>query len=204
MAAEPTVFVVDDDPSMVQTFCALVESAGLTPEAFGTAEDFLGAYQPTRPGCLVLDFRLPGLTGLDLLEEMAGRGMALPVIMVSGDGDTSLAARAMKNGAFDFLRKPVNGRLLLDRIWAALFSDAEQRRTQTRCAEPQGKVALLTRREREVLNLIVAGKTNEQIAAQLAISRKTVTAHRAQVMRKTGADSVADLIRVAELATPSM
>lgn len=204
MAAEPTVFVVDDDPSMVRTFCALAESAGLTHEAFPTAEDFLGAYRSTRPGCLILDFRLPGLSGLDLLQELAGRGIMLPVIMVSGDSDTSLIARAMRNGAFDFLAKPVNRQVLLDRIWAALFLDAERRKTQSLCEEPRAKAALLTPRERQVLNLIAAGNTDGQIAAQLAISKKTVAAHRAQVMKKTDAHSDADLIQIAQATRPYM
>lgn len=197
MQADPTVFVVDDDAAVRESLCWLVESAGLNAESYATAQAFLDAYDPRQPGCLVLDVRMPGLSGLDLQEQLAAQGIMLPVIIITGHGEVPMAVRAMKGGAIDFIEKPFSDQLLLDRAREAIAQDAQNRVEQARRAEVAARLALLTPREREVMEMVVSGKANKQVGANLGISQKTVEAHRAQVMRKTRADSLAELVQLA-------
>ncbi len=197
MQADPTVFVVDDDAAVRESLCWLVESAGLNAESYATAQAFLDAYDPRQPGCLVLDVRMPGLSGLDLQEQLAAQGIMLPVIIITGHGEVPMAVRAMKGGAIDFIEKPFSDQLLLDRAREAIAQDAQNRVEQARRAEVAARLALLTPREREVMEMVVSGKANKQVGASLGISQKTVEAHRAQVMRKTRADSLAELVQLA-------
>jgi FixJ family two-component response regulator len=197
MQADPTVFVVDDDAAVRESLCWLVESAGLNAESYATAQEFLEAYDPRQPGCLVLDVRMPGLSGLDLQEQLAAQGIMLPVIIITGHGEVPMAVRAMKGGAIDFIEKPFSDQLLLDRAREAIAQDAHNRVEQARRAEVAARLALLTPREREVMEMVVSGKANKQVGASLGISQKTVEAHRAQVMRKTRADSLAELVQLA-------
>jgi RNA polymerase sigma factor (sigma-70 family) len=200
METDPTVFVVDDDAAVRESLQWLIKTAGLNVECYGTAQEFLDVYDKSRPGCLVLDVRMPGLSGLDLQEQLGALGMTLPVIIITGHGEVPLAVRAMKGGAIDFLEKPFSDQLLLDRIREAIAKDEQDRQEQARRAQAAERLALLTPREREVMAMVVDGKANKQIAASLQISQKTVEAHRAQVMRKMEAGSVAELVRLAQAA----
>ena len=199
-AAEPTVFVVDDDAAVRQSFEWLVGSVGLHTETFASAQAFLDAYDPARPGCLVLDVRMPGMSGLELQERLEAEGVTLPVIVVSGYGDVPTAVRVMKQGAVDFIEKPFSDQAMLDRIQASIERDLAARRAEAERASARGNRDSLTRREAEVMDLVIAGKSNKEIARDLAISPKTVEVHRANVMKKMQADSLADLVRLAERA----
>lgn len=193
--ADKTIFVVDDDKAVRDSLSWLISSVGLPVETFASAQDFLDVYDPTRPGCLLVDVRMPGMSGLELQKRLAENPHCLPVIVVTGHGDVQMAVRAMKDGAFDFIEKPYNDQILLDLVQKAV-RECERRRTQvTSHQEIQGLVATLTPRERQVMDMIVAGNTNKQIAYALDISDKTVEAHRAKVMEKLQASSLADLIR---------
>lgn len=193
MSREPTVFVVDDDQTMRGSLRWLLESLKLNVEMYSSARDFLSAYDPAKPGCLLLDVRMPEISGLQLQDILAQRQIRLPVIMISGHGDVPVAVRAMKAGALDFIEKPFNDETLLERVQAALATDARQRREAAERRTVQARLALLTPREREVLDKVVGGSPNKTIAAALGISTKTVEAHRAKVMEKMAAHSVADL-----------
>lgn len=193
----PTVFIVDDDEAVRTSLSRLVESVGLAAEAFPDAASFLAGYDPQRPGCLLLDIRMPGMTGLELQERLAAGALPLPVIIISAHGDVEAAVRAMKAGAVDFLRKPYDAAVLLERVRAALAQDVAQRRAAAERAAAQAQVALLTPREREVMLHLVAGKTSKQIAYALGLSRKTVDIHRSHIMLKLRVDSVVDLVRIA-------
>jgi two-component system, LuxR family, response regulator FixJ len=193
---ETTVYIVDDDQAMRKSLHWLIESVGLNVETFPSARRFLESYRPGRPGCLVLDMRMPGISGLDLQEKLAEQQINLPVIIITGHGDVPMAVRAMKAGAIDFIEKPFNDQVLLDRIQSALEQDAELRSSQALRAEVAARLALLTPREREVMDMVVEGKPNKVIAAQLGVSAKTVEAHRAKVMEKMQARALADLIRM--------
>jgi two-component system, LuxR family, response regulator FixJ len=193
---EPTVFIVDDDQAMRKSLHWLIESVGLSVETYPSAHRFLESYRPGRPGCLVLDMRMPGISGLELQEKLAQQQINLPVIIITGHGDVPMAVRAMKAGAVDFIEKPFNDQLLLDRIQHALEQDAEHRSTQAQREEVAARLTMLTPREREVMEMVVAGKPNKVVAAQLGVSAKTVEAHRARVMEKMQAKSLADLIRM--------
>lgn len=197
-APEPTVFVVDDDAAVRQSFEWLVGSVGLHTETYASAQDFLDAYDPARPGCLVLDVRMPGMSGLELQERLAGEGVSLPVIVVSGYGDVPTAVRVMKQGAVDFIEKPFSDQAMLDRIQASIERDLEARQAEAERASARTNRDRLTRRESEVMELVIVGKSNKEIARDLAISPKTVEVHRANVMKKMQADSLADLVRLAE------
>lgn len=194
---EPTVFVVDDDQAMRKSLQWLIESVALSVETFATAQQFLDAYDPSRPGCLVLDVRMPGMSGLDLQERLAAGGVTLPVIIITGHADVSSAIRALKAGAVDFIEKPCNGQVLLDRIQAALAKDAQLRQDQSAHSDLERRLSLLTPREREVMDLVVEGLPNKAIAVSLNVSPKTIETHRAKVMAKMGAASLADLVRAA-------
>ena len=196
MVSEPTVFIVDDDPAVQKSLRWLIESVGLRAETYGTAQEFLEAYDPDRPGCLVLDVRLPGMSGLDLLEQLAAQNVTTPAIMISGYGDVPMAIRAMKHGAIDFIEKPFKDQRLLDSIHRAIEWDARNRWAQAERLAIAVRAARLTPREREVMDLLVTGKANKQMAAHLGCSGKTVEVHRARVMEKMQADSVADVVRM--------
>jgi two-component system response regulator FixJ len=191
------VYVVDDDDAMRSSLGWLIESVGLPVHVSASAEEFLAAYDPMRPACLVLDVRMPRMSGLDLQREMEARGISLPVIMITAFGEVSLAVRAMKGGAFDFFEKPFSDQALLDRIRAAIADDATRRRAALEHAAAAARMARLTRRQRQVFEHVLAGHSNRAIATELGLSEKTVEAHRAQVMKKLGANSVVELVRTA-------
>jgi len=194
------VYVVDDDPAMRSSLRWLIESVGLTVRTCASAQEFLHTYQPTDPGCLVLDVRMPGMSGLDLQSELAARKISIPILIITGYAEVPLAVRAMKAGAFDFIEKPFSDQTLLDRIRAAVVQDEASRRRRATREEVEARLRLLTTRERDVLNRVVTGKSNKLIAAELELSTKTVEVHRSHVMEKLKADSLADLIRLWLLA----
>src|SRR4029453_6794074 len=193
----PVVFVVDDDPAMRDSLRWLIESTGLTVETFADAQTFLARIRPELPGCLVLDVRMPGMSGLDLQAELARRGIGLPTIVVTGHAEVPMAVRAVKAGAIDFIEKPFSDQLLLDRVRQGIEMDRRERDGRERRGEVLRRLGLLTQREREVLELVVAGRANKEIAATLHLSPKTVKVHRAHVMEKMQASSVAELVRLA-------
>ena len=197
---EPTVFVVDDDRAMRESLSWLLDSVGLHVRSYATAADFLADHDPAQPGCLVLDVRMPGMSGLDLQAELARRGVELPTIVITGHAEVSMAVRAVKSGAIDFIEKPFSDQLLLDRVRQALEIDRQAREVRSRREDARRRLATLTAREREVLNLVVAGRANKEIAFELGVSPKTVEVHRAHVMSKMCVDSLAELIRVTLLA----
>lgn len=196
----PVVFVVDDDPAMRDSLRWLIESTGLNVETFGDAQTFLARIRPDLPGCLVLDVRMPGMSGLDLQAELTRRGIGLPTIVVTGHAEVPMAVRAVKAGAIDFIEKPFSDQLLLDRVRQGIEMDRLEREGRARRADVLRRMSLLTQREREVLDLVVAGRANKEIAATLRLSPKTVEVHRAHVMEKMQASSVAELVRLALFA----
>lgn len=197
MRDETTVFVVDDDPAIRDAVRQIVTSVGLGVETYSTAQEFLDKYDSSRPGCLVLDVRMPGRSGLDLQRDLARRNVPLPVIIITGFADVHLAVRALKAGAVDFIEKPFSTQVLLDRIEDALEKDRQAREEQAKRAEFSARRATLTPREREVMDLVVAGKPNKAIAADLRLSLKTIEGHRAHVMEKMRVGSLAELVRMA-------
>ena len=197
--ATPTVFIVDDDPAVRDAVSLLLRTDGLTVAAFASAAAFLESAAVQRPGCLVLDVRMPGMSGLDLQKQLQARGCRTPILFMTGHGDVPMAIRAMKAGAFDFLEKPFQGETLLKRVREALALDARQRALQAIRAEAAARMALLSPREREVLERVTAGQYNKVIAAELGISLSTVEIHRKRVMEKLQAESLSDLIRVLTL-----
>ena len=192
------VFVIDDDPSMRGALEDLVGSVGLQVRAFASPQDFLQSKLPEVPGCLVLDVRLPGMSGLTFQKELGKLGIALPVIFITGHGDIPMSVRAMKAGAVEFLTKPFHDQELLDAIHTAIERDRERRRESVLVAELQERYATLTERERQVMTLVVVGRANKQIAAELNLSEMTVKVHRGQVMRKMHAGSLPELVRMAD------
>jgi two-component system response regulator FixJ len=196
----PTVFVVDDDPAARRSLSWMLESIGRRIEAFPSGEAFLEAYRSDRAGCLVLDLRMPGMTGLALQEQLARQGIALPVIMLTGYGEVAVAVEALQRGAIDFIEKPVDQARLLAAIESAFALDAERRRREMFRRACASRIERLTRREREVMAMVVAGKANKVVAYELGISQKTVESHRARVMSKLQVASLADLVRLEWLA----
>ena len=192
----PTVFIVDDDAAVRNSLRLLVKSVGLTAAAFVSAQEFLATYDPHQPGCLVLDVRMPGMSGLDLQQQLNLRGAVIPVIFITGHGDIPMAVEAMQHGAFDFLQKPFRDQDLIDRIQRALEKDRESRALLGERTRIRERLDSLTPREREVLNLVASGKANKAMAAELGLSQRTVEIHRARVMEKMGASSVAQLVRM--------
>jgi two-component system response regulator FixJ len=191
-----TVFVVDDDDAVRNSLRMLLKSAGVQAEAFASAPEFLSAYQISQPGCLVLDVRMLGMSGLEMQHELNLRGATIPVIFITGHGDIPMAVEAMQHGAFDFLQKPFRDQDLLDRVQKALEKDRVNRvqlREKTRIQERRES---LTPREREILELMTRGKPNKVMAADLGVSQRTVEIHRARVMEKMGASSLAQLVRM--------
>jgi FixJ family two-component response regulator len=192
------VFVIDDDPSMRGALEDLVGSVGLQVRAFASPQDFLQSKLPEAPGCLVLDVRLPGMSGLTFQKELETLRIALPVIFITGHGDIPMSVRAMKAGAVEFLTKPFHDQELLDAIHTAIERDRERRREAVLVAELQEHYAALTERERQIMALVVIGRANKQIAAELDLSEMTVKVHRGQVMRKMHAGSLPALVRMAD------
>jgi FixJ family two-component response regulator len=197
-APEATVFVVDDDPSVRRGIARLVKSAGYTSQGFPSAREFLDAELPQCPGCLVLDVRMPGPSGLDLQDELAARGISIPIIFITGHGDVPTSVRAMKAGAVDFLEKPFEDQALLDLIRRSIARDREKRAEHARIDSIRERIDSLTPREREVFELVITGMLNKQIAYDLGASEKTIKVHRGRVMRKMGVESVAELVRLAQ------
>ena len=199
MPDEPAVvFVIDDDPSMRGALEDLVGSVGLQVRVFASPQDFLQSKLPEVPGCLVLDVRLPEMSGLAFQQELAKLGIALPIIFITGHGDIPMSVRAMKAGAIEFLTKPFHHQELLDAIHTAIKRDRERRRESVVVAELQERYATLTERERQIMSLVVVGRANKQIAAELNLSEMTVKVHRGQVMRKMQAGSLPELVRMAD------
>jgi len=192
----PTVFVVDDDLRVRQSVCTLLGAAGLRTEAYASGRAFLAAYDPSRPGCLVLDLRLRGEYGLDVQDELHHRKAALPIIVLTAHGTVPASVRALKAGAIEFLRKPTPPATLLARIRDALAMDESARRQTAMSAARERRIARLTTRERQVLNLLLGGKTSKQIATGLGLSVRTVEGYRARIYLKTDVSSVAQLVRV--------
>ena len=200
MSADPTVFVVDDDPAMRQSLRWLLQSVGLAVETYPTAEAFLATADGGRPGCLVLDVRMPGMSGLHLQEELKAKGLMLPIIVVTGYAEVPTAVRALKSGAIDFIEKPFSDQVLVESVRHALTLDQQMRATEAERAEVTARLALLSAREREVLERVTEGSPNKVIAVDLGIGEKTVEVHRASVMRKLSVNSVAALTRLVLLA----
>jgi FixJ family two-component response regulator len=198
--SETTIFVVDDDEAVRRSLRLLVESVGLNTQTYSTAEDFMNAYDPAQSGCLLLDIRMPGMSGLELQSKLAAEGINIPIIIITGHGDVPMAVEAVKAGAFDFIEKPFRDQVLLDDIRKAIEIDAQTRRKQAERDDIMARIALLTPREREVMDLLVIGKSNKGIAYELGISQKTVDFHRAHVLEKMGVDSVVQLVRLSPQA----
>ncbi len=196
MTPEPTVFVIDDDKAVRHFLRGLIASVNLRVEAFASAQEFLAAYRSSLPGCLLLDIRMPGMSGLELQQELSVRGIDLPVIVLTGHGNVQVAVHAMKAGAVDFIEKPFNNELLLDRVQKAVAKSVDTYEDRIKRDEILNRRKLLTPRERQVLDLVVAGESNKGIARHLHISEKTVEIHRAHVMGKMRAKSLADLVKI--------
>ena len=196
MSSEPTVFVVDDDDGVRKGLSLLLRSVGLNVEVFAGAQEFLEDCNTDRPGCLVLDVRMPGMSGLELQERLKEEHIDIPVIILTGHGDVPMAVRAVQAGAVDFIEKPFREQVLLDRIQQALTMDAQRREQRTQRTVLENRLTRLTPREREVLGLVVVGKHNKAIATELGVTVKTVEFHRSKVMDKTQAGSVAELVRL--------
>src|SRR5215470_10840041 len=200
MAGErAVVFVIDDDPSMRNAVEDLVASVGLEPRVFATPQEFLQAKRADAPGCLVLDVRLPGASGLAFQQELARAGIHFPVIFITGHGDIPMSVRAIKAGAVEFLSKPFRDQELLDAIHAGIERDRVQRQAAAAIAELQQRFATLTEREREIMALVLAGHANKRIAAKLGVAEGTVKVHRGQIMRKMLAQSVQELVRMGDM-----
>lgn len=200
MSNESTVFVVDDDQAMRNSLQWLIESVGMQVEVYDSADAFLSNYYPGRAGCLLLDVRMPGMSGLDLQERFVRQQIRIPIIIITGHGDVPMAVRAMKAGAVDFIEKPFNDELLLDSIRNALELDARERQVQEQRSEIAARLGQLTPRELEVMGMVTDGRSNKEIAIGLDVSAKTVEAHRARVMEKMQAQSLAELVKMAMVA----
>jgi FixJ family two-component response regulator len=196
--AEATVFVVDDDAPLRESLRNLIRSVGLRVELFASAQEFLQSQQPDTPSCLVLDVRMPGLSGLDLQKQTSEAGLEIPIIFITGHGDVPMTVRAMKAGAVEFLTKPFRDQVLLDAIQQALERSRNAREQRAATKELRQRFASLTPREREVMERVVAGLLNKQIGAELGTSETTVKIHRHQVMEKMGAGSLPELVRMAD------
>jgi FixJ family two-component response regulator len=192
------VFVIDDDASMRDAISRLLSAVGLTVQTFASAREFLNGKLPDVAGCVVLDVRLPGLSGLDLQREMVERGIHIPVVFITGHGDIPMSVQAMKAGAVEFLTKPFRDQDLLDAVRSGIQLDRKEREERAELAELRDCVRQLTQREQEVMSLVVSGLLNKQIALRLGTSEKTIKIHRSQVMRKMRANSLADLVRMSQ------
>jgi two-component system response regulator FixJ len=195
-ASNTCVMVVDDDSGVRNAMRTLLKSVGLNSQVFASAQEFLTGYNPSQAGCVLLDIRMPGMSGLELQQELNLRGATIPVIFMTGHGDIPMAVEAMQHGAFDFLQKPFRDQDLLDRIQKAIVRDAKLRKALGEHSRIRAHLETLTEREREVLDLLILGKQNKQIAQDLGVSPRTVEIHRARVMEKMDAQSVAELVRM--------
>ncbi len=196
MNRESAVFIVDDDQEVREAIALLMQSIGLPAETYDSAQSFLDSFNPEHPGCLVLDVRMKGMSGLALQEHLNDLPLAPPVIIITGHGDVPMAVQAVQNGASNFIEKPFNDQVLLDSIHRALEKDAKQRGKAIKIAEIQKRLTLLTRRERQVIDQVVKGKRNKNIAIELNITQSTVEAHRAKGMEKLEAKSLSELMRI--------
>jgi FixJ family two-component response regulator len=192
---QATVFVVDDDAAMRDSMYWLLESVSLAVRMFSSANDFLSAGDLCQPGCILLDVRMPGMSGMELLEQLKGHGILQPVIIITGHGDVPMAVRALKHGAFDFIQKPFNGQELLDRVNAALKLDRENRQHHKEIEGLRSHFDILTVREREIMELVVAGYSSKIIGKKLGISSRTVDIHRSNIMKKLNVRSIAELVQ---------
>ena len=192
----PIVYIVDDDEAVRSSLRFLIHSVGLQAQVFVSAKDFLITHDPRQPGCLLLDVRMPGMSGLDLQQELNRRGATIPVVFITGHGDVPMAVEAMQQGAFDFLQKPFRDQDLLDRVQRAMARDLESRGRLAARAEILARLATLTPRETEVMRLVTTGKANKVVGADLGVSQRTVEIHRAHVMEKMRAGSLAELVRM--------
>ena len=191
-----TVFLIDDDPGVRDSLALLLSLKGLSTQLFASAESFLETYQPDQAGCVLTDLRMPGMTGLELQAALRERRLELPVVALTAHGDVATARAALKNGAFDFLEKPIDDAMLLDVLHNALRVDRERRAAATARSSSDRRMERLTEREREILSLLAAGHQNRDIATQLGISPRTVEVHKARIMEKLACRSLADLIRM--------
>ena len=196
MPRPSTVFIVDDDEAVRGSLRLLLKAAGLPTLALASAQEFLDQWHPEQPGCLVLDVRMPGMSGIELQGELNRRGAIIPVIFISGHGDIPMAVEAIQHGAFDFLSKPFGDQDLIDRVQRALAADVEHRKLLAERETLRARYASLTPREQEVLALVTQGKANKVMAGDLGVSQRTVEIHRARVMEKMGAQSLAQLVRM--------
>jgi two-component system, LuxR family, response regulator FixJ len=192
----PTVYIVDDDTGVRSSIRVLMKSVGLPAIPFASAREFLAAYHPHQPGCVVLDIRMPEMSGLELQQVLSERGAVIPVIFITGHGDIAMAVEAMRRGAFDFLQKPFRDQDLIDRIQTAMTRDRDLRESLREHGRTRARINSLTPRESEVLDLLTSGKANKMMAQDLGLSQRTVEIHRAHVMEKMGARSVAQLVRM--------
>lgn len=190
-----TVFVVDDDEAVRNSLYWLLDSVSLTVKTYAAVGDFVESYDPQQGGCLLLDVRMPGMSGMEFLAQRSSKGIRLPVIMITGHGDVPMAVRALRQGAFDFIQKPFNGQELLDRVHAALKLDSENRPRYIHVDSLQQAFKALTAREREIMELVVTGNSSKQVARMLGISARTVDIHRANVMKKLNVHTIAELVQ---------
>jgi FixJ family two-component response regulator len=193
---EPVVFVVDDDEATCRSLRLLIEDIGLQVATYNSGQEFLTQYDPTLPGCLVLDVRMAGMSGLELQARLRERRLEIPTIIITGYGDVPMAVEAMKAGALDFIEKPFRDQVLLDAIQKAIVCDRRTRKARRRSAEFQARLDSLTERERQVMDLLLLGKANKVIAFELGISQKTVDFHRSNILGKLGVGSVVDMVRL--------
>jgi FixJ family two-component response regulator len=196
----PTVFIVDDDEAVRSSLQLLLKSLGLPAVTYVSAMEFLAAYAPEQPGCVILDVRMPGMSGIEMQDELNRRGAVIPVIFITGHGDVPMAVEAMQQGAFDFLQKPFHEQDLIDRVRRALANDLANRAHLDEIARIRAHVAALTPREKQVLRLVTQGKPNKVIAGDLGLSQRTVEIHRAHLMQKMEASSLAQLVRMTMIA----
>ena len=195
---DPIVFIVDDDLSVRRSTERLIRSAGFKVLTFTSAREFLANQRPQGPACLVLDVRMPGLSGMDLQRELTQSGIHIPIIFITGHGDIPMSVRAMKAGAVEFLTKPFRSRSLLEAVRAAIETDRSANKARSETGELRQRYEQLTPREREVMALVVAGQLNKQVASELSTTERTIKFHRAHIMQKMGVESLADLVRMAE------
>lgn len=203
MQTQPIVFVVDDDAAVRKSLDMLLRAVGLEVKTFASAQEFLAALDPAQPGCLILDVRMPGMSGLEVQRVLVERGAHLPVIIVTGHGDVAIAVRALKAGAAEFLEKPFSKELLVEHIREALARDAQRRAERTRRTDIEARLATLTQRERQVMEQVVAGRVSKEIAAALGLSKKTIDVHRGRAMHKMQTESVAELVEMVLATRPA-
>lgn len=199
MSEQASVFIVDDDEQVRSALTLLMESVGLNAQSFASAQEYLDQFDPEKPGCLILDVRMPGMSGLDLQARLTAEKIHPPIIIITGHGDVPMAVRAVRSGALDFIEKPFNNQVMLDSVHKAIEKDAVQRGETSRLQDIEDRYNALTPREIEVLQYVIEGKRNKIIASEMNISQSTVEAHRSKVMEKMNAESMSDLMRMAIL-----